>query len=163
MTSNELRASFLKYFESNGHRAVQSSSLVPTDDPTLLFTNAGMNQFKDVFLGRERRDYTRAATAQKCMRVSGKHNDLDNVGPSLRHHTFFEMLGNFSFGDYFKKDAIRFAWELLVDVWKLPADRLRPSIFRGEGSIPRDDEAYEIWKQFVPADRILEFGADDNF
>ena len=105
MTSNEIRASFLKYFEQNGHRVVPSSPLVPGDDPTLLFTNAGMNQFKDVFLGREKRDYTRATTSQKCMRVSGKHNDLDNVGPSLRHHTFFEMLGNFSFGDYFKEDA----------------------------------------------------------
>src|SRR5207247_563361 len=106
MTSNEIRASFLKFFEQNGHRVVPSSPLVPHDDPTLLFTNAGMNQFKDVFLGREKRDYTRATTAQKCMRVSGKHNDLDNVGPSFRHHTFFEMLGNFSFGDYFKREAI---------------------------------------------------------
>ena len=106
MTSNEIRASFLEYFETHGHRIVASSPLVPDDDPTLLFTNAGMNQFKDVFLGREKRDYTRATTSQKCMRVSGKHNDLDNVGPSLRHHTFFEMLGNFSFGDYFKQDAI---------------------------------------------------------
>ena len=105
MTSNEIRASFLKYFEKHGHRVVPSSPLVPGDDPTLLFTNAGMNQFKDLFLGREKRDYTRATTSQKVMRVSGKHNDLDNVGPSLRHHTFFEMLGNFSFGDYFKKDA----------------------------------------------------------
>ena len=107
MTSNEIRTSFLKYFEQHGHRIAPSSSLVPAGDPTLLFTNAGMNQFKDVFLGREKRDYTRATTSQKCMRVSGKHNDLDNVGPSLRHHTFFEMLGNFSFGDYFKKEAIR--------------------------------------------------------
>ena len=106
MTSNEIRASFLKYFEENGHRIVPSSPLVPRDDPTLLFTNAGMNQFKDTFLGKEKRDYARATSAQKCMRVSGKHNDLDNVGPSFRHHTFFEMLGNFSFGDYFKKEAI---------------------------------------------------------
>src|ERR1041385_5772511 len=112
MTSNEIRASFLKYFEQNGHRIVPSSSLVPADDPTLLFTNAGMNQFKDVLLGREKRDYTRATTSQKVMRVSGKHNDLDNVGPSHRHHTFFEMLGNFSFGDYFKKEALPFAGEL---------------------------------------------------
>src|SRR4029453_3726346 len=111
MTSNEIRSSFLKYFEKNGHRIVASSSLVPADDPTLLFTNAGMNQFKDTFLGREKRDYKRATTAQKCMRVSGKHNDLDNVGPSLRHHTFFEMLGNFSFGDYFKGQAFLFGWE----------------------------------------------------
>ena len=163
MTSNEIRASFLKYFEKNGHRVVSSSPLVPADDPTLLFTNAGMNQFKDVFLGRERRDYTRATTSQKVMRVSGKHNDLDNVGPSLRHHTFFEMLGNFSFGDYFKREAIEFAWTLLTDVWQMSPDRLVVSIFKGEGGIPRDDEAYEIWRQFVPADRILELGADDNF
>src|SRR6185295_3990673 len=163
MTANEIRLSFLEYFERNGHRIVASSSLVPHEDPTLLFTNAGMNQFKDVFLGKERRDYRRATTAQKCMRVSGKHNDLDNVGPSLRHHTFFEMLGNFSFGDYFKRDAIRFAWELLTGVWQMPADKLVPSIFKGEHGIPRDEEAYELWKQYVPADRILELGLDDNF
>src|SRR6185295_5698732 len=117
MTPNEIRASFLAYFKTHDHRVVASSPLVPHEDPTLLFTNAGMNQFKDLFLGRETRDYRRAATVQKCMRVSGKHNDLDNVGPSLRHHTFFEMLGNFSFGDYFKKEAIPFAWQLLTDVW----------------------------------------------
>ncbi len=123
-----------------------------------------MNQFKDVFLGREKRAYTRAATSsQKCMRVSGKHNDLDNVGPSLRHHTFFEMLGNFSFGDYFKKEAIPFAWELLTEVWKLPADRLYPTIFKGDGAIPRDDEAYEAWRTLVPGERIGELGAADNF
>jgi alanyl-tRNA synthetase len=122
-----------------------------------------MNQFKDVFLGRETRDYSRATTSQKVMRVSGKHNDLDNVGPSYRHHTFFEMLGNFSFGDYFKKDAIAFAWTLLTDVWKMPKDRLVVSIFKGENGIPRDSEAYDIWKAFVPSDRILELGADDNF
>src|SRR5690348_5510732 len=119
MTSRQIRSSFLKYFEQNGHAIVASSSLVPADDPTLLFTNAGMNQFKDLFLGREKRAYARATTSQKCMRVSGKHNDLDNVGPSLRHHTFFEMLGNFSFGDYFKSEAIPFAWELLTTVWHL--------------------------------------------
>src|SRR5580765_2997239 len=163
MTSNEIRSSFLKHFARHGHQVVASSPLVPGDDPTLLFTNAGMNQFKDVFLGRERREYTRATTSQKVMRVSGKHNDLDNVGPSLRHHTFFEMLGNFSFGDYFKKEAIEFAWQLLTDGWKMPAERLVVSIFKGEGGIPRDDEAYEIWKKFVPAERILELGADDNF
>src|SRR5262245_66470676 len=144
MTSNEIRASFLKFFEQQRHRIVTSAPLVPGDDPTLLFTNAGMNQFKDLFLGKERRDYTRATTAQKCMRVSGKHNDLDNVGPSLRHHTFFEMLGNFSFGDYFKTDAIPFAWELLTRVWGLSADRLYPTIFQGDAGIPRDDEAVEI-------------------
>src|SRR5215510_25907 len=157
MTSNEIRSSFLRYFEKNGHRVVQSSPLVPSDDPTLLFTNAGMNQFKDTFLGRERRDYTRAASSQKCMRVSGKHNDLDNVGPSHRHHTFFEMLGNFSFGDYFKKDAIGFAWTLLTEVWTMSPDRMVVSIFKGEHGIPRDDEAYDIWRKLgVPANRILE-------
>src|SRR3954470_23266117 len=163
MTSNEIRKSFLEYFQKNGHRIVQSSPLVPAEDPTLLFTNAGMNQFKDVFLGREKRDYTRATTSQKVMRVSGKHNDLDNVGPSLRHHTFFEMLGNFSFGDYFKKEALEFAWTLLTDVWRMPKDRLVVSIFKGENGIPRDAEAYDIWRKFVPADRIIELGGDDNF
>src|ERR671923_553072 len=122
MHPNEIRASFLRFFQRNGHRVVPSSSLVPAGDPTLLFTNAGMNQFKDALLGREKRDYTRAATSQKVMRVSGKHNDLDNVGPSHRHHTFFEMLGNFSFGDYFKEEAIRFAWTMLTEVWLLPKD-----------------------------------------
>jgi alanyl-tRNA synthetase len=163
MTSREIRSGFLKYFERNGHQIVPSSSLVPHDDPTLLFTNAGMNQFKDVFLGKEKRPYRRATTAQKCMRVSGKHNDLDNVGPSLRHHTFFEMLGNFSFGDYFKKDAIPFAWELLTTVWHLPADRLFPTVFKGESGIPRDDEAIAIWQKFVPAGRIAELGLAENF
>ncbi|MGE5815976.1 MAG: alanine--tRNA ligase-related protein, partial [Acidobacteriota bacterium] len=163
MHSRDIRTGFLKYFERQGHRIVASSSLVPTDDPSLLFTNAGMNQFKDTFLGKEKREYTRATTSQKCMRVSGKHNDLDNVGPSLRHHTFFEMLGNFSFGDYFKEKAIPYAWELLTDVWKLPADRLYPTTFQGENNIPRDLEAFEIWKTFVPADRITELGAAENF
>jgi alanyl-tRNA synthetase len=163
MDSREIRGSFLEYFRRNGHAVVPSSSLVPADDPTLLFTNAGMNQFKDTFLGRERRPYTRAASSQKCMRVSGKHNDLDNVGPSLRHHTFFEMLGNFSFGDYFKKEAIPFAWELLTTVWRLAPDRLFPTIFRGEAGIPRDAEAHEIWTKFVPTDRITELGLAENF
>jgi alanyl-tRNA synthetase len=163
MTSNELRASFLRFFEGRNHRIVGSSPLVPHEDPTLLFTNAGMNQFKDLFLGRERRDYARATTSQKCMRVSGKHNDLDNVGPSLRHHTFFEMLGNFSFGDYFKHDAIEYAWVLLTDVWRLPGDRLYATIFNGEDGVPRDDDAYARWLDFVPAERIVELGAADNF
>ncbi len=163
MLSRDIRTGFLKYFERQGHRIVASSPLVPADDPSLLFTNAGMNQFKDAFLGKEKRDYARATTSQKCMRVSGKHNDLDNVGPSLRHHTFFEMLGNFSFGDYFKDQAIPFAWELLTEVWHLPADRLYPTTFRGESGIPRDVDAYEIWKRFVPADRITELGAAENF
>ena len=162
-SANEIRQSFLKYFEGHGHRIVPSSPLVPQDDPTLLFTNAGMNQFKDTFLGKEKRSYTRATTSQKCMRVSGKHNDLENVGPSLRHHTFFEMLGNFSFGDYFKQEAIEFAWTLLTDVWQMPAERLIVSVFKGEAGIPRDDEAYDIWRRFVPADKIVELGADDNF
>ena len=163
MTWKEIRHSFLTFFEERGHRVVASSSLVPGDDPTLLFTNAGMNQFKDVFLGKDKRAYTRAATSQKVMRVSGKHNDLDNVGPSLRHHTFFQMLGNFSFGDYFKKDAIPYAWELLTVVWKLDAGRLYPSVFKGEGGIPRDDESFEAWAKLVPRDRIHELGSDDNF
>jgi len=164
MTSAEIRQSFLDYFAKHGHRVVPSSPLVPHEDPTLLFTNAGMNQFKDVFLGREKRDYTRAATSQKIMRVSGKHNDLDNVGPSHRHHTFFEMLGNFSFGDYFKAEALPFAWELLTGVWKLDPNRMVVSIFKGENGIPRDAEAYDIWRTLgVPADRILELGEDDNF
>jgi len=163
MTGNEIRLSYLKYFERHGHRIVASSPLVPHDDPTLLFTNAGMNQFKNVFLGKEKRDYTRATTAQKCMRVSGKHNDLDNVGPSFRHHTFFEMLGNFSFGDYFKRDAIPLAWTLLTDEWKLPADRLWATVFHGDAAVPRDDEAYDVWRKFLPVDRIGELGAADNF
>jgi alanyl-tRNA synthetase len=163
MTANQIRSSFLDYFQAHGHRVVPSSPLVPGDDPTLLFTNAGMNQFKDAFLGREKRDYKRATTSQKVMRVSGKHNDLDNVGPSHRHHTFFEMLGNFSFGDYFKDQAIAFAWTLLTGVWKMSPERMVVSIFKGDNGIPRDDAAYEIWRKFVPPDRILELGPDDNF
>ena len=163
MHPREIRSSFLKYFEKHGHRVVPSSPLLPGDDPTLLFTNAGMNQFKDVFLGREKRDYTRAATSQKCMRVSGKHNDLDNVGPSLRHHTFFEMLGNFSFGDYFKHDAIELAWLLLTREWGLDPSTLYVTVFKGEKGIPRDDEAYKRWLDFVPADHIGELGMADNF
>jgi alanyl-tRNA synthetase len=163
MTSNDIRGSFLTFFERHGHRIVPSSSLVPADDPSLLFTNAGMNQFKDVFLGKERRDYARATSSQKCMRVSGKHNDLENVGPSLRHHTFFEMLGNFSFGDYFKRDAVRFAWELLTDVWRIRPDRLYATVFSGEGGVPRDDEAYDVWRKYLPADRVGELGLSDNF
>ena len=163
MQSRDVRQSFLDYFASQGHQIVRSASLVPADDPTLLFTNAGMNQFKDLFLGREHRSYRRAVSSQKCMRVSGKHNDLDNVGPSWRHHTFFEMLGNFSFGDYFKPEAISFAWTLLTDVWQLPADRLYPTIFKGESGIPRDEEAHAAWCSLVPSDRIIELGMDENF
>jgi alanyl-tRNA synthetase len=163
MTASEIRTSFLRFFEQQGHRIVPSSSLVPQDDPTLLFTNAGMNQFKDLFLGRERRSYRRAASAQKCMRVSGKHNDLNNVGPSLRHHTFFEMLGNFSFGDYFKEGAVEFAWRLLTEELALPPSKLVATIFSGEGGIPRDDEAYGLWRRLLPADQIVELGLADNF
>ncbi|HOC16878.1 MAG TPA: alanine--tRNA ligase [Vicinamibacterales bacterium] len=165
MTSSEIRASYLDFFARNGHRVVASSPLVPANDPTLLFTNAGMNQFKDVFLGRERREYTRAASSQKCMRVSGKHNDLENVGPSPRHHTFFEMLGNFSFGDYFKTDAIAFAWTLLTEVWQLPPERLHATIFRHWDKVPqvpRDEDAHAIWRKYLPAERISELG-EDNF
>ena len=163
MTSVEIRQSFLQYFEAEGHRVVPSASLVPADDPTLLFTNAGMNQFKDLFLGKEQLRYQRATSSQKCMRVSGKHNDLDNVGPSLRHHTFFEMLGNFSFGDYFKVEAIPFAWQLLTKVWSIPPARLHATIFRGEGGIPRDEEAAAIWRQLLPAEQIAELGLAENF
>jgi alanyl-tRNA synthetase len=162
-TADEIRSTFLKFFEDRGHRVVKSSSLVPQSDPTLLFANAGMNQFKDVFLGKEKRDYTRATSSQKCVRAGGKQNDLENVGVTARHHTFFEMLGNFSFGDYFKKDAIAFAWELLTRDLGLPKDRLKVTIFKGEDGVPRDTEAHDLWKAHVPAERILELGAKDNF
>ncbi|HXK61557.1 MAG TPA: alanine--tRNA ligase [Acidobacteriota bacterium] len=158
-TSSQIREDFLRYFEDHGHKRVKSSSLVPENDPTLLFTNAGMNQFKDVFLGLEKRDYVRATTAQKCMRVSGKHNDLETVGRTYRHHTFFEMLGNFSFGDYFKKEAIRFAWELCTEVYALPKDRLYITVYT------HDDEAFEIWKKDIgiAENRIYRLGEADNF
>src|SRR5580704_17205840 len=135
MNSNEIRARFLKFFEDRGHTVVKSSSLIPAEDPTLLFANAGMNQFKDVFLGREQRSYTKAASSQKCVRACGKHNDLDNVGHTRRHHTFFEMLGNFSFGDYFKKEAIDYAWALLTREFDIPAGKLWITVFR------EDDDA----------------------
>jgi alanyl-tRNA synthetase len=166
LSGNEIRSMFLRFFEERGHRIVRSSSLVPANDPTLLFTNAGMNQFKDVFLGLEQRDYRRATTCQKCVRAGGKHNDLENVGFTNRHHTFFEMLGNFSFGDYFKKDAIAFAWELITSdkFFGIPKDKLYTSIFKGEMGVPRDDEAYKYWiEQGVPAERVAELGAKDNF
>jgi len=165
-SGSDIRETFLRFFESKGHRRVHSSSLVPANDPTLLFTNAGMNQFKDVFLGLEHRDYSRATTSQKCVRAGGKHNDLENVGFTRRHHTFFEMLGNFSFGDYFKKDAIAYAWELVTspEWFGIPKDKLYVTIFKGENGVPRDDEAYDLWlAQGVPADRIHEFGMKDNF
>ncbi len=154
MKAAEIRQTFLKFFESKGHQIVASSPVVPGDDPTLLFTNAGMNQFKDVFLGFDKRSYSRATTSQKCIRAGGKHNDLDNVGYTARHHTFFEMLGNFSFGDYFKKDAISYAWELLTVNFKLPADKLWVTVYAD------DDEAYEIWNKQVgvPAKRIVRIG-----
>ncbi|WP_131111688.1 alanine--tRNA ligase [Sulfuricystis thermophila] len=154
MKSAEIREKFLKFFESKGHTIVPSSSLVPFDDPTLLFTNAGMNQFKDVFLGFDKRPYSRATTAQKCVRAGGKHNDLENVGYTARHHTFFEMLGNFSFGDYFKRDAIQYAWELLTEVYKLPAEKLWVTVYA------EDDEAYDIWTKEVgvPVERAVRIG-----
>ena len=166
MKSAEIREKFLKFFESKGHQIVASSSLVPHDDPTLLFTNAGMNQFKDVFLGFDKRPYQRATTSQKCVRAGGKHNDLENVGYTARHHTFFEMLGNFSFGDYFKRDALIYAWELLTGVFKLPKERLWVTVYA------EDDEAYDIWHTTIgiPAERIVRIGdnkgaryASDNF
>jgi alanyl-tRNA synthetase len=165
-TGSEIRETFLRFFESKGHRRVHSSSLVPANDPTLLFTNAGMNQFKDVFLGAERRDYSRAATSQKCVRAGGKHNDLENVGFTKRHHTFFEMLGNFSFGDYFKREAIAYAWELVTskDWYGVPKDRLYATIFKGEEGVPRDDEAEKYWLEVgVPKDRVFAMGMKDNF
>jgi alanyl-tRNA synthetase len=165
-SGSDTRETFLRFFEGKGHRRVHSSSLVPANDPTLLFTNAGMNQFKDVFLGVEKREYSRATTSQKCVRAGGKHNDLENVGFTRRHHTFFEMLGNFSFGDYFKRDAIAFAWELVTsDEWYgLAKDKLYATIFKGEQGVPRDDEAEKHWReQGVPADRIFAMGMKDNF
>ncbi len=166
MKAAEIRQTFLKFFESKGHTIVPSSPVVPGDDPTLLFTNAGMNQFKDVFLGFDKRPYTRATTAQKCIRAGGKHNDLENVGYTARHHTFFEMLGNFSFGDYFKRDALKYAWELLTEHFKLPKDKLWATVYA------EDDEAYDIWVKEIglPAERVVRIGdnkgaryASDNF
>jgi alanyl-tRNA synthetase len=165
-TGNNIREAFLRFFESKGHRRVHSSSLVPANDPTLLFTNAGMNQFKDLFLGAEKRDYARATTSQKCVRAGGKHNDLENVGFTRRHHTFFEMLGNFSFGDYFKRDAIAFAWELVTspEWFGIPKDHLYVTIFEGADGVPRDDEAEQYWIETgVPKERIFEYGLKDNF
>jgi alanyl-tRNA synthetase len=165
-TGSEIRRKFLDFFVQKGHKEVHSSSLVPANDPTLLFTNAGMNQFKDVFLGLEKRDYSRATTSQKCVRAGGKHNDLENVGFTNRHHTFFEMLGNFSFGDYFKKDAIAYAWELITSPgwFGIDKNKLYVTIFKGEAGVERDIEAYDLWvAQGVPKDRIFELGLKDNF
>ncbi len=166
LTGSAIRRKFLDFFVHKGHKEVHSSSLVPANDPTLLFTNAGMNQFKDVFLGLEKRDYSRATTSQKCVRAGGKHNDLENVGFTNRHHTFFEMLGNFSFGDYFKKDAIAYAWELITspEWFGIAKDKLYVTIFKGEAGVDRDSEAYDLWvAQGVPKDRIFEMGLKDNF
>jgi len=166
LTGSQIRRKFLDYFVQKGHKEVHSSSLVPQNDPSLLFTNAGMNQFKDVFLGLEKRDYNRATTSQKCVRAGGKHNDLENVGFTNRHHTFFEMLGNFSFGDYFKKDAIAYAWELITSpAWfGIAKEKLYVTIFKGENGVARDAEAYDLWAaQGVAKDRIFEFGSKDNF
>ena len=159
MKSKEIREAFLSYFEGHGHTRVESSSLVPGDDPTLLFTNAGMVQFKDVFLGQDQRGYTRAATSQRCVRAGGKHNDLENVGYTARHHTFFEMLGNFSFGDYFKEDAIRFAWEFLTGVLGLPPEKLWVTVYH------EDKEAERIWFDDIGIDqtRFSRLGEKDNF
>ncbi|MCC7345448.1 MAG: alanine--tRNA ligase, partial [Deltaproteobacteria bacterium] len=159
MKSAEIRESFLKFFETKAHKRLKSASLIPDRDPTLFFTNAGMVPFKNVFLGQENLGTQRATTSQKCMRVSGKHNDLENVGRTHRHHTFFEMLGNFSFGDYFKRDAVAFAWEYLTEVLKLDKDRLWVTVFR------EDDEAEKLWKELseVPAERILRLDEADNF
>src|ERR671928_1046766 len=159
MTGHEIRQKFLDFFADHAHRPVRSSSLVPHNDPTLLFTNAGMNQFKEVFLGLEKRDYSRATSSQKCVRAGGKHNDLENVGYTRRHHTFFEMLGNFSFGDYFKAEAIEFAWDLVTKDFGLPKDKLYVTVFR------EDDEAEQLWQKVagVPKERIFRLDEKDNF
>src|SRR5580700_7281172 len=174
LTGHEIRRTFLDYFAQNGHRVVRSSSLVPIGDATLLFTNAGMNQFKDVFLGLEQREYRRATSSQKCVRAGGKHNDLENVGFTNRHHTFFEMLGNFSFGDYFKKDAVAYAWELITSSapgrFAIPADKLYFTVFGGAEVAPGvmlgvDEEALDLWVKIgAPRDRVIAVpGLKENF
>ena len=165
MTSNEIRKKFLDFFESKEHTIVPSAPMVVKNDPTLMFTNAGMNQFKDIFLGNAEKKYNRAADTQKCLRVSGKHNDLEEVGHDTYHHTMFEMLGNWSFGDYFKKEAIDWAWELLTEVYKMPKDRLYATVFEGapEEGVPMDQEAYDMWKQYLPEDHIILGNKHDNF
>ncbi|MET0592371.1 MAG: alanine--tRNA ligase, partial [Polyangiaceae bacterium] len=164
-SSAQIRRAFLDFFAGKSHEIVSSSSLVPQNDPTLMFVNAGMVQFKDVFTGKDKRSYRRATTSQKCMRVSGKHNDLENVGRTARHHTLFEMLGNFSFGDYFKEDAIAYAWELFTKVLDIPQDRLVVTVFKGTSDVPADDEAREIWRKVTGLgdDRIIGLGLEDNF
>ncbi len=167
MKAADVRRSFLEFFASRGHEIVSSSSLVPANDPTLLFNNAGMVQFKDVFTGAETRSYKRATTSQKCVRAGGKHNDLDEVGKTPRHHTFFEMLGNFSFGDYFKEDAIAWAWELITKVWGIDQSRLVVTVFGGDAGegLVADDEARAIWKRVtgLADERIIGLGKKDNF
>jgi alanyl-tRNA synthetase len=168
MKAADVRRTFLEYFKKHDHEVVASSSLVPQNDPTLLFTNAGMNQFKDVFTGAETRSYKRATSSQKCVRAGGKHNDLDEVGKTPRHHTFFEMLGNFSFGDYFKDDAIAFAWELLTKVYGIDSKRLVVTVYGGDKDLPGispDDEARAIWKKVTGFgdDRVIGLGKKDNF
>ncbi|MBC7172604.1 MAG: alanine--tRNA ligase, partial [Polyangiaceae bacterium] len=165
-SSREIRRSFLDFFASHGHTAVPSGPLIPANDPTLMFANAGMVQFKDVFTGKDKRLYTRATSSQKCIRISGKHNDLENVGVTSRHHTFFEMLGNFSFGDYFKTDAIAYAWEYFTKVLAIDPERLVVTVFGGEpGYGPADEEAAAIWKDVTgfPNERIIRCGSKDNF
>ncbi|MBS0298377.1 MAG: alanine--tRNA ligase, partial [Proteobacteria bacterium] len=159
MKSSEIRQKFLEFFESHGHAVVASSPLVPGNDPTLLFTNAGMVQFKDVFLGQDKRPYVRAASSQRCVRAGGKHNDLENVGYTARHHTFFEMLGNFSFGDYFKEQAITHAWTLLTKDFAIPADRLLVTVYH------TDDQAFDLWKKIagLPESKIIRIPTSDNF
>ena len=165
LTANEIRDSFVKFFESKGHQIVPSAPMVIKDDPTLMFTNAGMNQFKDIILGNHPAKYKRVTDSQKCLRVSGKHNDLEEVGHDTYHHTMFEMLGNWSFGDYFKKEALAWAWEFLTEVLKLDKDRLYVSVFEGNPAenVPFDQEAFDIWKQYVSEDRIILGNKKDNF
>ena len=165
MTSNEIRTAFLDFFKSKDHHIVPSAPMVVKNDPTLMFTNAGMNQFKDIFLGNVAREYPRVADSQKCLRVSGKHNDLEEVGRDTYHHTMFEMLGNWSFGDYFKKEAIAYAWEFLTEVMKLDKSRLYATVFAGDekDGTAFDQEAYDFWKAFLPEDRILRGNKKDNF
>ena len=164
ITGNEIRQKFLEYFVRHGHTRVRSSPLLPTNDPTLLFVNAGMNQFKDAFLGTEKRDYVRACSSQKCLRAGGKHNDLDEVGKTARHQTFFEMLGNFSFGDYFKEEAIKYAWDLLVNEFKLDPARMWFTVFSGDDEVSADEDAEQLWEQAgARRERILRFGRKDNF
>ncbi|MGB0930698.1 MAG: alanine--tRNA ligase-related protein, partial [Chitinophagales bacterium] len=165
MTSKEIRDIFLNFFKSKSHKIVKSAPIVVKNDPTLMFTNAGMNQFKDFFLGNLTPDNPRIADTQKCLRVSGKHNDLEEVGVDTYHHTMFEMLGNWSFGDYFKEDAIAWAWELLTEVYKIDKDRLYVTVFEGDKAdgVPEDTNAYNIWKKYIAEDRILKASKEDNF